>query len=60
MGELAITHAEYRRAKDYGLPVLAFIKGGRRLQREPGTNELISELDADGPKYKRFSNVIEL
>jgi len=29
-------------------------------QREAGTDELLKELDADGPKYKRFGNVIEL
>ena len=57
---LSITHAEYRRAKDRQLPVLAFIKGDRRVKREPGTAALLDELDADGPKYKRFGNVIEL
>ena len=60
VGELSITHAEYRRAKETGLPVLAFIKGDRQVQREGGTVALLAELDADGPKYKRFGNVIEL
>lgn len=60
VGELSITHAEYRRAKETGLPVLAFIKGDRQLTREEGTVALLAELDADGPKYKRFGNVIEL
>jgi predicted HTH transcriptional regulator len=60
VGELSITHAEYRRAKEKKLPVLAFIKGDRNLTREAGTNALLKELDADGPKYKRFGNVIEL
>jgi len=60
VGELSITHAEYRRAKETGLPVLAFIKGDRQLTREQGTVALLAELDADGPKYKRFGNVIEL
>jgi len=60
VGELSITHAEYRRAKRTGLPVLAFIKGERQVQREEGTVALLSELDVDGPKYKRFGNVIEL
>ena len=60
VGELSITHAEYRRAKETGLPVLAFIKGERQVQREEGTVALLAELDADGPKYKRFGNVIEL
>ncbi len=59
-GEISITHAEYRRAKEKGLPVLAFIKGERHVKREPGTDALIKELDADGPKYKRFGNVIQL
>lgn len=60
VGELSITHAEYRRAKRKKLPVLAFIKGGRQVDREEGTAALLAELDADGPKYKRFGNVIEL
>ena len=60
VGELSITHAEYRRAKELGLPVLAFIKGGREVKREEGTDTLLAELDADGPKYKRFGHVVEL
>jgi ATP-dependent DNA helicase RecG len=60
VGKLSITHAEYRRAKEKKLPVLAFIKGDRKVKREDGTEALLKELDADGPKYKRFGNVIEL
>ena len=60
IGDLSITHTEYRRAKERGLPTLAFIKGGRGVEREEGTDDLLAELDADGPKYKRFGNVIEL
>jgi len=60
VGTLSITHAEYRRAKLRGFPVLAFIKGDRQAKREDGTIALLAELDADGPKYKRFGNVIEL
>ena len=60
VGKLSITHAEYRRAKEKKLPVLAFIKGDRKAKREEGTETLLKELDADGPKYKRFGNVIEL
>ena len=60
VGDLSITHAEYRRAKAKKLPVLAFIRGDRSLKREAGTDALLKELDADGPKYKRFANVIEL
>jgi ATP-dependent DNA helicase RecG len=60
VGEISITHAEYRRAKESKLPVLAFIKGERHVSREDGTVALLAELDADGPKYKRFGNVIEL
>ena len=60
VGEMSITHAEYRRAKEKNLPVLAFIKGERHVQREEGTIALLAELDADAPKYKRFGNVIEL
>jgi predicted HTH transcriptional regulator len=59
-GDLSITHAEYRRAKDRPLPVLAFIKGDRSTKREDGVGALLSELDKDGFKYKRFQNVIEL
>jgi predicted HTH transcriptional regulator len=60
VGKLSITHTEYRRAKDKKLPVLAFIKGDRKVKREDGTEALLKELDDDGPKYKRFGNVIEL
>ncbi len=60
VGGLSITHAEYRRAKKRKLPVLAFIKGDRSVKREDGTSKLLAELDADGPKFKRFGNVIEL
>ena len=60
VGKLSITHAEYRRSKEKKLPVLAFIKGDRKVKREDGTEALLKELDDDGPKYKRFGNVIEL
>jgi ATP-dependent DNA helicase RecG len=60
VGDFSITHAEYRRAKAIGLPILAFIKGERHMKREDGTAALLAELEADGPKYKRFGNVIEL
>lgn len=58
--DLSITHMEYRRAKEMGLPVLAFIKGDRRKKREAGTEALLAELDHDGFKYKRFNNIIQL
>lgn len=60
VGELSITHTEYRRAKANGLPILAFIKGDRSLRREEGTATLLQEVDDDGFKYKRFGNVIDL
>ena len=60
VGDISITQAEYRRARDQALPVLAFIRGDRHVKREKGTISLLAELDADGPKYKRFGNVIEL
>lgn len=60
VGDFSITHTEYRHAKKRKLPVLAFIKGDRRVKREDGTTALLSELDSDGFKYKRFGNVIEL
>ncbi|MEN6420908.1 MAG: helix-turn-helix domain-containing protein [Smithella sp.] len=60
VGAVSITHAEYLKAKAKKLPVLAFIKGDRSVKREEGTLKLLAELDADGPKYKRFGNVIEL
>jgi predicted HTH transcriptional regulator len=59
-GNLSMTHAEYRRAKEKKLPVLAFIKGDRKAKREEGTEAFLKELDDDGPKYKRFGNVVEL
>ena len=60
VGDLSLTHAEYRRARAKKLPVLAFIKGDRNVKREDGTDAFLREIDADGPKYKRFGNVIEL
>jgi predicted HTH transcriptional regulator len=60
VGHLSITHTEYRRAKEKTLPVLAFIRGERQVKRDEGTVTLLAELDADGFKYKRFGNVIEL
>lgn len=60
VGDLTITHAEYRQAKELGLPIIAFIKGDRHVAREEGTEALLEEIDADGLKYKRFGNVIEL
>jgi ATP-dependent DNA helicase RecG len=60
VGAISITHAEFRRAKENRQPVLAFIKGDRRMKREEGTAALLAELEGDGFKYKRFGNVIEL
>ena len=60
VGDLSITHAEYRRAKQRELPVLVFIRGPRSVKREEGTEALLKEIEADGPKYKRFGNVVEL
>ena len=60
VGDVSITHAEYRRAKQRKLPILAFIRGDRGIKREAGTDGLLKEVDADGLKYKRFGNVIEL
>jgi ATP-dependent DNA helicase RecG len=60
VGDVSITRAEYRRAKERSLPVLAFIRGDRGLKREEGTQDLLAELETDGPKYKRFGNVVEL
>lgn len=37
-----------------------FIRGDRRVKRDDGISKFLAELDADGPKYKRFGNVIEL
>lgn len=58
--DLSITHREYRRAKELKLPVLAFIKGERAVKREARTDALLTEVETDGYKYKRFGNVIEL
>lgn len=60
VGNLSITHTEYRCARDKKMPVLAFIKGDRRRKREPGTDGFLREIETDGFKYKRFGNVIEL
>lgn len=37
VGDLSITHAEDRRAKEKNLPVLGFIRGERHMQRESGS-----------------------
>ena len=60
VGDLSITHVEYRCAREKGLPILVFIKGQRTRKRESGTVALLKEIEADGFKYKRFGNVIEL
>jgi len=60
VGRLSITHREYRHARERGLPILIFIKGDRNLKRETGTLAFLKEIEADGLKYKRFGNVIEL
>lgn len=60
VGVLSMTHQEYRRARDLSFPVLAFIKGDRHTKREPATEALLTEVETDGLKYKRFGNVIEL
>lgn len=60
VGDVSITHAEYRRAKQKHLPVLAFIRGERTAKREDATTKFLAELETDGFKYKRFGNVIEL
>lgn len=57
---LSITHWEYRRAKEAGIPILAFIRGPANLKREAGTDSLLAELKKDNFKRKRFSNVIDL
>lgn len=59
-GGLSVTHTEYRRAKEGKLPIIVFIKGRRGMSREEGTDAFLRELDADGFKYKRFGNIIEL
>ncbi|MFC2108253.1 ATP-binding protein [Candidatus Bipolaricaulota bacterium] len=57
---LSITHWEYRRAKENGIPILAFIRGSANLKREAATGSLLAELKKDNFKRKRFSNVIDL
>ncbi len=56
----SIPHAEYRRAKERELPILAFIRGNRSVRREEETFRLLDELDADGLPYRRFGNIIDL
>lgn len=60
VGDISITHSEYRHAKEKGLPILVFIKGERTTQREAGTSAFLEEIEADGLKYKRFGTIIEL
>lgn len=60
VGEISITHKEYRYAKEKKLPILVFIKDERNIERESGTQDLLREIESDNFKYKRFKNVIEL
>jgi HEAT repeat protein len=60
IGDISITHREYRYAKEKNFPILVFIKGERNIERELGTQDLLREIDSDDFKYKRFKNVIEL
>jgi len=60
VGEISVTHTEYRYAKEKNLPILVFIKGDRNVEREQGTETLLKEIESDDFKYKRFRNVIEL
>lgn len=60
VGDLSITHTEYRKAKESSLPILTYIKGERNTKREEKTVAFLKEVDADGFKYKRFGNVVEL
>jgi len=60
VGQLSITHYEYRHARQKPVPVLAFIKGGNEVTREPGVEGLLEELKKDDIKYKRFNDIIEL
>jgi predicted HTH transcriptional regulator len=57
---ISITREEYRRARGKRLPILVFIKGEATLPREPGTADFLAEIAADGFKYKRFGNLLEL
>lgn len=57
---LSIPLAEYRRAREMELPILAFLRGDRDVNRDEGTAGLLNELDADGLRCKPFGNVIEL
>jgi predicted HTH transcriptional regulator len=60
VGGLPMTHVEYNRAKEHGLPVLAFILGERTLPRGEPIQALLTEVYNDRVKYKRFHNVVEL
>jgi predicted HTH transcriptional regulator len=60
VGDLSITHHEYRRAKKAGIFPLVFIRGDRSTKRQEGTDAFLDEIGKDGFKYKRFGNVIEL
>jgi len=60
IGDLSITHLEYRRAKEKNLHILVFVRKIRREEdREEGTWALLSELKG-WFKYKEFDTVITL
>ena len=60
VGNLSITHMEYRCAKRRKLPILVFVKGENSIKRQDGVRILLKEIRSDGYKYKRFKNVIDL
>lgn len=60
LGDISVTHAEYRHAKDAGASCLVFIKGDSRFKRDEATEAFLKEITDDGLKYKRFGNIVEL
>jgi predicted HTH transcriptional regulator len=59
-GTISITHREYRRAKEHGIPLLIFIKGDGNTARDEETRQWIEEIRTDDFKYKRFGNILDL
>jgi len=60
VGGLSMTHAEYRRAREMDIPTLVFVRGDRNHPREDDTRRFLQEVEADGRKYKRWTNVVDL
>ncbi|MDA8125384.1 MAG: DUF4062 domain-containing protein [Deltaproteobacteria bacterium] len=57
---LSATHHEYHFAHERDMPVLACLRGDDKIERDPAVQDFIGEIQDDGYKYHRFSDLREL